>query len=547
MRLPKRIVKLFFWGIIPLLVLVLAGQGNALQYQYHDLGTLGGNESEAHGINAKGWVVGMAQTTSGASHAFLKRDPTADMEDLDTLGGNYSSANGINAGGWVAGESETTSGASHAFLKNPDEQNLQDLDTLGGSYSYAYGINDKNNWVVGQSQTEFQVFHAFLKKPDDQQMQDLSTLGGNTSSAFAINAGGSVVGVSDISPGTIFSHAFLKNPDEQQMHDLFTLGGNFSTAYGINAGGVVVGESETTPDGNWHAFLKRGPADDMEDLDTLGGADSCAFGINAGGWVVGVSQIAPNNEDEHAFVQQPGAPMEDLNNLVQLPAGVVLVRAVAINDNGWIAGNAVDATQHHHAFLLIPNTNNDKPVANAGTSQSVALGDTVYLNGTSSSDPNGLTLVSYTWSFVTVPAGSIWAGFVLYSATPSFTPDLWGTYVITLVVNNGSMNSDPSPVNVLVTVTGHSAILSIQNLQTQISALKPDAFKNANMQNALLNKLNAVIATIDAGDYVDALNQLQQDILGKVTGKNSWITNPSAQTKIYKILTPIIAELKALS
>ncbi len=124
---------------------------------------------------------------------------------------------------------------------------------------------------------------------------------------------------------------------------------------------------------------------------------------------------------------------------------------------------------------------------------------------------------------------------------------MWGTYVITLVVSNGSSYSDPSNVTIQVTVTRHSAIVALQYLQTQISDLKPDAFKNANMQNALLNKLNAVIATIDAGNYVDALNQLQQDILGKVTGKNSWITNPAAQTQIYKILTPIIAELKALS
>jgi len=62
-----------------------------------------------------------------------------------------------------------------------------------------------------------------------------------------------------------------------------------------------------------------------------------------------------------------------------------------------------------------------------------------------------------------------------------------------------------------------------------------------------LNKLNAVIGNIDAGNYVDALNQLQQDVLGKVTGKNSWITNPTAQIQLYNSLNTIIAELQALS
>ena len=38
------------------------------------------------------------------------------------------------------------------------------------------------------------------------------------------------------------------------------------------------------------------------------------------------------------------------------------------------------------------------------------------------------------------------------------------------------------------------------------------------MQNALLNKLNAVIASIQADNYADALAQLQIDILGKTDG-----------------------------
>ena len=41
------------------------------QYTLTDLGTFGGSQSEAFGINASGQVVGYAQTASGASHAFL--------------------------------------------------------------------------------------------------------------------------------------------------------------------------------------------------------------------------------------------------------------------------------------------------------------------------------------------------------------------------------------------------------------------------------------------------------------------------------------------
>ena len=36
-----------------------------------DLGTLGGKISHAYGINASGWVVGQADTPTGAAHACL--------------------------------------------------------------------------------------------------------------------------------------------------------------------------------------------------------------------------------------------------------------------------------------------------------------------------------------------------------------------------------------------------------------------------------------------------------------------------------------------
>ena len=51
-----------------------------------------------------------------------------------------------------------------------------------------------------------------------------------------------------------------------------------------------------------------------------------------------------------------------------------------------------------------------------------------------------------------------------------------------------------------------------------IAALGSNAFKNDDMQNLLLNKLNAVIANVEAGKHADAANQLRNDILPK----NGW-------------------------
>ena len=97
-------------------------------------------------------------------------------------------------------------------------------------------------------------------------------------------------------------------------------------------------------------------------------------------------------------------------------------------------------------------------------------------------------------------------------------------------------------------------ITDIQDLETTISGFPPTVFKNANMQNTLINKLNEVIAAISAGDYTGALNKLQNDILKKTDGcavsgapdKNDWITNCKTQGILYPMIVSIINELKLL-
>ena len=83
-----------------------------------DLGTLGGTNSSAAGINARGEVTGTSDTECGSSHAFLWT-PSGGMQDLGTLGGKNSSAAGIDARGEVTGTSDTAHGGSDAFLWSP--------------------------------------------------------------------------------------------------------------------------------------------------------------------------------------------------------------------------------------------------------------------------------------------------------------------------------------------------------------------------------------------------------------------------------------------
>jgi hypothetical protein len=83
---------------------------------------------------------------------------------------------------------------------------------------------------------------------------------------------------------------------------------------------------------------------------------------------------------------------------------------------------------------------NTPPVANAGPDQNVATGSTVTVNGSGSWDSDGDTL-NYSWSITAKPAGSTVA---LSSATivkPTFTADLDGSYELSLVVNDGTVDS----------------------------------------------------------------------------------------------------------
>lgn len=80
----------------------------------HDLGTLGGQTSEAFGVNNSGMVVGFSQTASFDNHAFVFENGA--MRDIGTLGGDGSIAFDVNDRGMVVGGSQDPSGQSFAFI-----------------------------------------------------------------------------------------------------------------------------------------------------------------------------------------------------------------------------------------------------------------------------------------------------------------------------------------------------------------------------------------------------------------------------------------------
>jgi probable HAF family extracellular repeat protein len=183
-----------------------------------DLGTLGGNESEAVAVNRQGQVAGHSRIPGqAAKHAFFVPEPGR-MLDLGSLGGATSVAHDVNDRGEVVGLAETSRGQAHAFLWTA-ARGMRDLDSLGGAVSIALGINNRGEVVGGSG-------HAFLWT-EQRGMVDLGTLGGGTSCANDVNDSGYIVGVSQTGGtdrrGQPITHAFLRLPDGT-MQDLGTLG-----------------------------------------------------------------------------------------------------------------------------------------------------------------------------------------------------------------------------------------------------------------------------------------------------------------------------------
>jgi len=90
---------------------------------------------------------------------------------------------------------------------------------------------------------------------------------------------------------------------------------------------------------------------------------------------------------------------------------------------------------------------NAAPVANAGAAQSVVTGNTVTLDGSASSDANGDPL-TYSWTLTSKPTGNAATLSSTTSARPTFNADIAGTYVASLTVNDGQLNSNTATISV---------------------------------------------------------------------------------------------------
>lgn len=475
-----------------------------------DLGTLGGVVSQGFAINATGQIAGEANLSGDLeTHAVLFTDGM--ILDLGTLGGSLSSATAINASGQIAGRSFTTGNQTiEAFLYSDGA--MVSLGTLGGSFSTAVAINDSGA-VAGDSETEDFEDHAFLHT--DGTMMDLGTLGGSYSSARALNNAGMVVGESDLDNGEI--HGFLHA--NGVMTDLGTLGGDYSTAYGLNEPGQVIGASSTAS-GEWHGFIYENET--LTDLETLGGGYTDPFAINNLGHVVGHS--VTDTGSLHAFLWRDGT-IVDLNDWLPSDSGWELISAQFINDSGRIVGFGIYEESFEWFILQLPTGANQPPVAMAGPDQTTECSDSVTLDGSLSSDPDGDPL-TFEWSL----NGSIVG--TEAQLTAYFLP---GTHLLTLTVRDphGASAQDEVVITSVDTtppsissVTASPEVLTPPNnklIPVEVAVVATDTCDSAPLIQIISITANAPVAP---GDIT---------ITGALTATLAAKKNPGGNERIYTI------------
>lgn len=226
--------------------------------------------------------------------------------------------------------------------------------------------------------------------------------------------------------------------------------------------------------------------------------------------------------------------------------GTYMIQLVVVDSFGLVS----DADE------IVVTSENVKPVADAGGNQVVLVGDTVFLDGSGSYDLNGNDL-TYSWSLVDKPEGSAAELSFPTAVDPVFVADVEGIYTVSLVVNDGIVDSDPSNVTILAIDADKidDFIDPLMRAIIELNGLDDGDFKHLSDRDVLTQKIIVVLLNYLKGNIdQNMLDKLTDDIAGKMDGcaetgdvdGNDWIINCPAQDKVHPYIQEAIAALEVI-
>jgi hypothetical protein len=175
------------------------------------------------------------------------------------------------------------------------------------------------------------------------------------------------------------------------------------------------------------------------------------------------------------------------------------------------------------AITVTVSDTNNVPVAAAGADQNVLVSAVVTLNGTGSTDQDKLDTLTYKWS-LNVPSGSSASLSSDTASQPTFTADVAGVYVASLVVNDSKASSaNQSLTRVTASTTANSPPVAnagtTTNVTTAAAVTLTGSGTDANSDTLyyrwyLVSKPTSSTATVTTASSTTATISVTPDVVG---------------------------------
>ena len=434
-------------------------------------------------------------TDSGSAYVFV-RNPIdgiwAEQEKLTALdaatGDKFGSSVSVSGDTAVVSAHQSddfgsNSGSTYVFVRNPIDETWTQQTKLTASdaaISDAFGISvsvNNNTAVIGafsddDGGTNSGSAYVFVRNPSDgiwTQKAKLTASDGAARDLFGrtvtVSGDTAVVGANqddDAGKNSGSAYVFVRNPIDETWTQQTKLtasdaatGDNFGISVSVSGdtsviGSYLNGEAGSLQSGSAYIYVRSGNAwSEQAKLTADDAAGSDLFGFSVS--VSGDTAVVGAYQDDDAGSDSGSAYVFNRSGSIWSQQ-IKFVASDAIGDDNFgfsVSASGSTAVVGAHKADSIGGSDSgsayvfsfpEPPIADTGTDHDIYLGEIVQLDGSGSSATNG-TIVSYTWEIVSAPDFSVSALSDPNIVNPTLTPDLTGQYIISLVVNDGILDS----------------------------------------------------------------------------------------------------------